>query len=70
MVSVVFQVADIEALEREASIQQGFSKKGNLNHLLNFKYAPRDNVVGSFARPRVRYPRGPAYNKERYMQAK
>nr|KAG5689372.1 hypothetical protein BaRGS_019746 [Batillaria attramentaria] len=60
-------IVEGEGVEAGSALYQG-SKKGNLNHLLNFTFAARENVVGSTQRLHTR-PRRVAYNKERYLQA-
>lgn len=61
------EVVGEECVEAGSALYHG-SKKGNLNHLLNFTFAARENVVGSTQRLHTR-PRRVAYNKERYLQA-
>ncbi|KAK7087298.1 hypothetical protein V1264_021369 [Littorina saxatilis] len=64
------EVAESEGTEADSPfLHQGYSKKGNLNHLLNFHLAPREHVVGSNRRPGVRGRPRVTYNKERYLQA-
>ena len=75
-----------EDIDREygSAIQAG-SKKGNLNHLLNFTYAPSDSIQsyhggggsGSWSRGRqLRYRNSYSsrskvcFNKEQFLQAK
>lgn len=50
-------------------------KKQNLNHLLNFNYAPRDrNDAATFMRSgnlgKCQYVKRVKYNKEQFLQAK
>lgn len=72
------QVVEDESAELGSVMVQG-SKKQNLNHLLNFHYAPRD-VQGGWSHGRSGYSSHnnrwlPAvqrhkYNKEQFLQAK
>ena len=67
---VVQQVAETEGVETESAPPQNvLPKKVTANHLWNFQYTPRENVVGSSRQPRARRPRI-TFNKERYLQAK
>lgn len=60
----------MEGVEPESTTpQHGIPKKVIANHLWNFQYTRRENVVGSTRQPRARRPRI-TYNKERYLQAK
>lgn len=61
------EIVEGEEVEAGSALCRG-SKKGNLNHLLNFTFAARENVVGSTQRLHTR-PRRVVYNKERYLQA-
>lgn len=61
------EVARPDSFEVGSAFYHG-SKKGNLNHLLNFTFAARENVVGSSHRPQARRTRV-TYNKEQYLQA-
>lgn len=65
-----------ERVEYGSALQKG-SRKGNLNHLLNFTYAPRDTGDSVSGQGRSSYGRWPRrgryktkYNKEQFLQAK
>ncbi|XP_064612555.1 E3 ubiquitin-protein ligase RNF10-like [Liolophura sinensis] len=64
-----------ERVEYGTALQKG-SRKGNLNHLLNFTYAPRDTGDGVSGQGRSSHGRWPRrghyktkYNKEQFLQA-
>lgn len=58
------------------SVMVSGSKKHNLNHLLNFHYAPRDKVDAAVGYKREQrghqrnHKTGPIYNKDQFLQAK